>query len=585
MIWNPEDPSTAIGLTQDEQRNAPRAWARACNRLVQVVADDGVNRGWQERLETQPEFQAADYLVPSLNYRREALEPPFGAISRDYVGDPTKFPLIFEKIEASTYVNPVFPTYPGGKTGQIYFDKFYDLWLKAEGRLPNDTVPVTSFLGGRERIKRLFTQSFGDYRWNGRSYERFTVGDKICVEGPLDGQSCADNTQCADSYQRAPSSCVKTEGFCSYSAATGGTRDAPQLSCTNDVECVTKPICATGSCRSDDGNDLNDSGQPCDATRACPGVETCSNTVRIYGRCSGGAGYPPRLNGIACFNDRMCNTKPDGTGIGTCVELNTGGFCSAGINQGKFCAADSACQPPEQVATCVGRCSAGSAVANGRCATDAACQISGTCKETSAWTPPGNQCPGNVRPSGQFTEDPVNDPAGKGDWCGASPEILNVKLENTETPIFYAVSQASVTVSFNVRADTNQLPLRILRVKWDMNNRDLQTSEHTWPSGFRDKPDPRDPFQFTHTYRYDQNCDTGATDGNNATPPDEYCEFAIGILTQDNWCWCSSGKFANVDITNGACQPCPDDAWVKPQNAKVRICNDTDRGRSLCGIP
>ncbi|MDO8559805.1 MAG: hypothetical protein Q7S23_02085, partial [bacterium] len=602
VLWDPEDPTTIFGFSSEEQRRVPTYWQRACHEIVQVVDDDGAQRGWQERLETVQDFLSADYQVPTLNYKVSDLAAPFGVIGRNFVGDPTKWQLVSDRVPAANFSHPF--EYPGDQAGQVYFDHFHEQWLAAAGRLPNDSVEVASFHAGRERLKRLFATSYGDWRWNGSAYETYTVPNNYCAGGPRSGDSCAPGSNdCVDST----SVCVKSGGYCAYypTGEPDSAEAAVNIPCSTDATCANNPkiFCATGRCGSfGDGNDLNDTETPCRTNADCPGggSETCDLTGFIYGRCDDASPTYP-LRGVACTSDAMCNTKSDGTGVGTCVGEDpdgqapangTYGFCSAGVNVLKACGAagGATCwDAAAHQASCVGQCSAESAKNPGACMTDTECRVSGSCQATTVWLPPADRCRDNIRPS-RFTEEPLTDPDGGGDWCGVSPEVFNVKIENAESPIFFGVGQTNITLSFNVKVDNDQLPLRLLRVRWDMENRDKAVTDNDWRSGLRDKSDPTDPFQFTHTYKYEQNtCDKGALAGG---APDGYCDFQVGITVRDNWCWCSNANFAGVNTTNLACNNCPDDltpavaddvngAWVEARSARVRIC-DSARPE-LCG--
>ncbi|MDD5110490.1 MAG: hypothetical protein PHI63_04740 [Patescibacteria group bacterium] len=604
VMWDPETSIDAAGMV---------SWRRVCTEVVKVTSPEGTDRGWKKRLEATPAYASTGYHIQFLDpygYAVETLNRPFGSISSAFRGDPVKWKMIQDNIDPRSASSPKFPAFVDGllgqasNVGQLYFDRYYR--EDSPGVPPSDALPVPTWGAGIERIKRIYAQSYGRYRWDGARYvSAGGISVNYCVGGPRNGQDCdapGNNAKCVDGYNPAdpgnptPSTCQQAGGYCLFYPPAGSsdpsTQAATFTSCDRDADCGVAPnvpVCAYGTCWTDDGNDLNNSGKPCRVLGDCTGGETCSKTVPIWGACNGPAGYTRQ--GVACQSDDGCKVN----GVGNCQNLNQNGKCYSGIFAGMACGGAggmASCFPVgSMAASCVGRCSATSAYKDRPCISDTNCRNDGVCQAVGNWVPPGTPCLNNIRDQ-RFSENPATDPDGVGDWCGVYPEVFNVKIENAETPIYMQVGQANVTLSFNLKVDPDQTPLQMVRVLWDMTGKDKGDASFAWKSGMNDKPNPNDPFQFTHTYQYAVTCDTGLTDGDAATPASNFCEFQVGIQGRDNWCWCTNEKYVGVKPDN-TCNDCPNDptprdatddngAWVEEGNARVRVCSPG--APELCGL-
>lgn len=530
VMWDPENPG----------QDRPAYWLRTCSKVVKVAQEDGSNVGWKERLEVLPEFSAANYEVPNLRFTLDTEATPFGAVGAKYAGDPASWSLIEERVPASAYRSPKLPDYLGGDAGQPYFQTI-------------TRSPVTSWGSGLERLKRLFAVSYGYYLFTGSSYSAYTLdSDQYCHGGPKNGISCAaDPAVCADPGSR----CDQAGGLCVFQN-TQGTPEADDdawvqskfASCSGNADCATSAAayCATGYCRVDDGNDENDTNKPCNSSGQCALPETCSSTTRRFGYCSGG---PPFT--YTCLQDADCVDPRDGvTSLGTCVGEGTRGFCSTGLRQSWPCDSDAFCSNlgSNEFAFCVGRCQDTSVRRGRSCINDTQCAISGECRTLPAWQPPAQLCPNRTRPT-SFTDDSGAlidlDPNNNADWCAIAPVVYNLKIENSEAPVFQITGgSGAVSVAFNVRADSNQLPLRLLQVDWGDGVVELPSVPAL---GFNHRPDPRSPFSYTHTYTYRADCDTGSG----------FCSHTVRVRVRDNWSWWSAdgGYDPNPSVY-------PDSAWV-----------------------
>ena len=554
VFYDPEDP--------DEKQKEPAGWRRICDAVVKVSGDDGANRGWKRRLESILEFKESGYRAPDYGYVVDTINNPFGSIGKRWRGDPQAWPYLIDTVDATKFEKPYFDIFGGGENvGQIYHDIFSSV----------DPVPfATNPQGGFERIKRLFAQSFGTWQWNGTNYTRVQPTESRCVGGSNDGDICnkADPASCKDTT----STCLVGggTGFCAYfnPAKSLFVRDEA-LSCNDNPNAISTTcqganyvFCATGKCGTAGNPPENWSQRPCTADAQCTTTgEKCLKPSGGYGHCTGDLTKK-------CTDDAVCqNANPS---LGACVKNNptTDGYCSSGSNDGDACANNAGCKADGAI--CMGICSGSSAIQTNECystpgdpakTADAFCRKDGVCVDFNYWQPPALLCRGNIRPN-YFLEEPLNplipptpnpaDPLAPGDWCGISPEVRNVSIQNATGPT-YSIGGGSgeITLNFNVDIDDNQLPLKRLEINWG----DSQPSNVIAPAtGLRDKPDATDPFSFTHVYFYDKAYDAGC----QTTPSDcnGWNDYKIHILVKDNWGWCTCKDFGNCKFA-GPDNECP----------------------------
>lgn len=547
VLYDPEKPD----------KDEPAGWLRVCSAVTKVTDDDGANRSWKRRLEASREFEGSGYQVPDYGYTIANVTDPFGSIGKRWKGNPSRWPYLTDIVDATKFEKPLSPSFTEGENiGEIYHDVFSQ----------TDPVPFeTNAKGGRERIKRLFAQNFGTWKWNGTSYQMIPDKESRCVGGSLDDKSCTNQNQCVDTF----STCDALPGFCGYFENGKPQVLDDSISCGSDpTTCASAVFCATGICAGDDFN--TSSKKPCirgGANNQCPVGEKCKDAK--YGRCTGDTA-------IACTDSEDCGAR----NVGACDKKGDIGICSTGLEKDKACVQNSDCDTSG--AQCVGKCSVNSAIAGSICyakpgsTADEFCQKSGECVDFSYWIPPRTICKGNTR-SNYFTETPQNpnnpanvnpnDPLAPGDWCGISPQLFNMSVQNSILPVFEVHGGAGeITLNFNVKVDDNQLPLKRVEVDWgDSTPRTISASRF----GIKDKPDVNDPFSFPHVYVYNKAEDKGCA----SKTCDGYNEYQMHILVKDNWGWCTCRN-----LGQGTCNPassleanCPAQENVQTSNSWLPV--------------
>jgi len=586
IMYTPEGPT----LIYNPEEQDPKEWLRMCDVVAKVTNNNSANKAWKKRLETIPQFTDYGYVVPDYGYRMETINQPFGSIGSRWRGDPTTWDHIIDRLAAVNTDRPYFSFYEGGENvGQIYHDEFSVSPYGSSGAGDHDPL-ATTFHGGRERVKRLFAESFGYWYWDGSAYREMNEGDQRCVGGYNDGENCAaDAGICTDTS----SSCL-SGGHCAYVDATDPnnviTVVADNLTCGDNpngtsATCQSYIYCSFGYCTT--GDPETSSGNPCNTDTECAATgETCRVPLAVdqdsFGVCTLRDADNEQ---VLCQYNEQCANHPDGN-LGNCTGKGSWGDCSTGVDSGSACNGANPCNNNINTTVCVGSCSGASAIAGQDCSrdfgagagansADLSCRISGQCESFDYWTPPTENCPNDVRPT-SFNENPV--PGNTGDWCGITPQVYNIVIENSPSPIFTIRGQQEITLKFNVRVDDDQLPLRLLDIDWG----DGQPNTRIAPAnGVYDKRDAADPYIFTHTYFYDPTIDANISGG---IPTGQY-RHRITIRVKDNWGWCSCDKSrlpAGSSCIRGEddsleCNP-PDGSGESidriPVNTEIRVCRD-----------
>lgn len=561
VIYDPEGKAGKVG------KDDPKGWLRICDGLVKV-SDTSANKGWKMRLEAIREFDDSGYSVPDYQFTIDTINNKFGAIGKQWRGDPGTWSQLTDFVSATEHERPTFDTFEGGENiGQIFFDSYSSI----------DPTPFnTTFFGGRERVKRLFAQSYGDWRWNETSYQQVPQNESRCVGGSKDGQICVDNPSCQDTL----SFCATTSGHCGFVNDKNQLAvNDPSLVCNDNsdgvsADCQAFVSCAKGFCTNDDPDTSTFS--PCNVAGECSGGQRCQ--LGAFGECTG----PDVPRGKSCSFDEQCSFSYPGS---TCSKAGNPGRCSTGLDAGEVCgrAGDPACSSAGAV--CVGQCSSGSAISGQACfskstqtATDFCRSIPSTCEKFSFWQPPVAHCPANVRPN-FFVERPdesSKDAKDFGDWCGVAPEVFNVSIQNSLNPLFeISGGSGEVTLIFNVAVDDNQLPLERMEIHWG----DGQPTTVNAPRlGMRDKADAKDPFIFPHVYSYSRVYDQGCKELPVDTKCFKFSDYTIHILVKDNWGWCTC-----KDINN--CKPAGNDGQCENQSPRLNPESaDLDGSNSWIGV-
>ncbi len=149
-----------------------------------------------------------------------------------------------------------------------------------------------------------------------------------------------------------------------------------------------------------------------------------------------------------------------------------------------------------------------------------------------AWGPPSTICAGNVRPC------PPND------WCGVSPVINNIKVNNFANGNVELTKNQFINLTFNSYADSQQLPITMYAVNWG-------DGEQMVVSGveMRNRPDSNNPFSLYHLYSYwDLKAKASVVSSINCSVAGQ-CSVKPSVQIKDDWGWYSGGNTINDSAT------------------------------------
>lgn len=157
------------------------------------------------------------------------------------------------------------------------------------------------------------------------------------------------------------------------------------------------------------------------------------------------------------------------------------------------------------------------------------------------WSPPQGQCVENKRDASS-------------PYCGVAPVINNIRVNN-DTTGYDMTGGGFVNLTFNVKVDSQQLPLVLYSIDWG-------DGKFSTISGveMRDRTNSSNPFSLYHYYNYwdlkralpvcpgENCCGIDIVNGKN------YCQVRPGVKVKDNWGWCNGGINC-IDFDTGA--------WIK----------------------
>jgi len=119
--------------------------------------------------------------------------------------------------------------------------------------------------------------------------------------------------------------------------------------------------------------------------------------------------------------------------------------------------------------------------------------------------------------------------------------VFNVKI-NSLTSNIELTKNGFVNLTFNTKADANQLPLVMYAVEWG-------DGESTTVTGveMRDRPNPDTPHSLYHLYSYwdlKAKASSGVAGIDCSTAGE--CRVRPKVQIKDNWGWCNKGTAINV---------------------------------------
>ncbi len=146
------------------------------------------------------------------------------------------------------------------------------------------------------------------------------------------------------------------------------------------------------------------------------------------------------------------------------------------------------------------------------------------------WSTPTASCPGNVRP------------AYPNDYCAILPYISHVKVNSVESGAVTLIKNGFVNLTFNSKADSNQLPLVGYTIDWGDGEKTAVTGVE-----MRDRPNPDSPHSMYHLYSY-WDLKSKANRGllSNGQCFDTYCRIKPRVQIRDNWGWYNNGSQVNT---------------------------------------
>jgi len=558
-----------------------------CTQVVQTVSLMGQNKYWASRV-----YKGSDYTVDQriggLNYTYGTDAAPFGSMVPPSAFNPYDWDGQADKdgIQLISYSTGEDAARSGkgygcsGDCNLVVDDASKDNFPYAYGGVSNPTG-----MTGIELVKRLFAQSYGIWKWSPA-----TQVNSNCSGGTSSG-ACDPfyNNDCPGGAcsVKTGNVCFRSPGVSCKTCAAGQTC---RLGTTTENRCggveSGDECCVGGGSRSgvtscsgascSPSTLANESGlNRCDGIGApcCPGGTACficaDNTV-ITGVTSASCGTSGSIcRAATIYNDNYscdgssdlgeicCNPDPL-TGEGNCVAISSlvdpsvvGKECSSGLRDGQYCEGH----------TCVG----------GQCISQVVALRSGESRyskdtSTADWGPPGANGEGGPN-FGRCNV--VNGIGARGatDYCAIPPTVSNVKVNSGTTDVTLR-KNGFVNLTFNTKADSNQLPLVMYGVDWGDGSNTMVTGVE-----MRDKQNPDQPESVYHLYSY---WDLKAKHSTNQVPSGGSNTIACGaagaaarnynaivsgyicpvdgaccvikpkIQIKDNWGWCNKGQLINT---------------------------------------
>jgi len=256
-----------------------------------------------------------------------------------------------------------------------------------------------------------------------------------------------------------------------------------------------------------DGNSA-DGIQPLLVKRSSSGEVSASNPYKIanpiiadsfYGVCSNSGNICFHINGVDSYDINKADCT---SGEGTCQQVD---FSGNPVNKLKLLFAKS-----------YGSWSWD--VTSSRYLAD----------NSVSWNLPTSICTANPRASAS-------------DYCAIPPVVSNVKINNSAANV-NLTKNGFINLTFNTKADSNQLPLVMYAVDWG-------DGESTTVTGveMRDRPNPDTPHSLYHLYSYwdlKAKASSGVAGIDCSTAGE--CRVRPKVQIKDNWGWCNKGTAINV---------------------------------------
>ena len=127
-----------------------------------------------------------------------------------------------------------------------------------------------------------------------------------------------------------------------------------------------------------------------------------------------------------------------------------------------------------------------------------------------------------------------NPRANASDYCAILPVVSNIKINSSPTGVTLT-KNGFVNLTFNSKADSNQLPLTMYAIDWGDGEKTTVTGVE-----MRDRPNPDVPHSMYHLYSYwDLKAKASQGELSNGSCGPTSCSVTPRVQIRDNWGWCS----------------------------------------------
>lgn len=389
-------------------------------------------------------------------------------------------------------------------------------------KFPDSGNLTQALFDGRNRLKRIFAQSYGIWVWSGpTSVDGVTDGAPSvgvsCQFGngastcSLGGNACNSDADCSRASScsalscvcSAPTHCERGMALGEYGEPLNGNTTSP--TCNEDETIVTDPTdptkktcqCATPSY--------------CQASAILSGESIAlGRAVKYSGSCPAGFSrsesctYTPSENAGTCVDDDDCGLFsnnycvglcPDG--VNTCTNANAAQVCSpvqgyvwtpslqttTGLQATDWSVPKVLCEGPNNTRP--------DSFCRGGKRDGLPCTSNDACKCALG----DSNCAPGIDDAGAFCTNRDAENPDEYDYCAVAPRVANLKVNGSENKIEIHRS-AEVVLNFNAVVDGSQLPIASYNIEWG--DEKISVSR----GSLRDRPNPNEPYIFSHVYDY-----------------------------------------------------------------------------------
>jgi hypothetical protein len=133
-----------------------------------------------------------------------------------------------------------------------------------------------------------------------------------------------------------------------------------------------------------------------------------------------------------------------------------------------------------------------------------------------------------------------NPRANASDFCAILPFVSNIKVNSSAVNVTLT-KNGFINLTFNSKADSNQLPLTMYAIDWGDGEKTTVTGVE-----MRDRPNPDVPHSMYHLYSYwDLKAKASQGGLSNGSCGATSCSVTPRVQIRDNWGWCSGDTAAS----------------------------------------